>query len=98
MLESGEQLWPFNLGLSVPKVTSFCHRSPKQPPNCAVAMAMKSNSQMKTMKGATMKPMKAIKLKAMKAMKLKAMKAMKLKAEACHQEPEDCHEEQNHGP
>ena len=48
-------------------------------------MAMKSNSQMKTMKGATMKPMKAMKLnamklKAMKTMKLKAMKAMKLKA------------------
>ena len=40
-------------------------------------MAMKSNSQMKTMKGATMKPMKAMKLKAMKTMKLKSMKAMK---------------------
>jgi hypothetical protein len=45
-------------------------------------MAMKSNSQMKTMKCATMKPMKAMKLnamklKAMKTMKLKAMKAMK---------------------
>ena len=40
-------------------------------------MAMKSNSQMKTMKCATMKPMKAMKLN---AMKLKAMKTMKLKA------------------
>ena len=85
--------------LSVPKVASLCHQSPQAASKlCCIAMAMKSNSQMKTMKGATMKPMKAIKLKAMKAMKLKAMKAMKLKAEACHQEPEDCHEEQNHGP
>ena len=80
-----------NLGLSVPKVASLCHQSPQAASKvCCIAMAMKSNSQMKTMKGATMKPMKAI--------KLKAMKAMKLKAEACHQEPEDCHEEQNHGP